>query len=289
MESGIALSMLFPRLSNKPQSNKNIYTPIWEITNVFLVFAVILISIIFNNGLSSASKIALVPLFFAGGALLLRAITGLYIFYSTNRIGFLSKILLIISSYLAPLSVAVIGIDFYLGRSVWSTTPGLILLSASFIGINVIGLAFVNRHKLPISSSVKYLLYLLFGLWSVDLGFMLPHSLMSYDSGLLRASLTILIASIAVSAVGFFLYSAAKNKVYELYQYAILIGFITPVLLGLDERPYFINHLITIKEAYGASAYQSSLLIGSLIGLPIVLIGLGLLAKLLLDKEKTND
>ena len=154
IEAGISLSMLLPKLSNEPQSSKNAYTPIWEITNVFLVFAVIFVSVIFNNALSTASKIALVPLFFAGGALLLRAICCLYIFYSSNKIGLIPMILLMISSYLAPLSVAVIGIDFFLGHSVWSSRAGLVLLSSAFLGINVMGLAFVNRHKLAISNSV---------------------------------------------------------------------------------------------------------------------------------------
>jgi cytochrome bd-type quinol oxidase subunit 2 len=112
---------------------------------------------------------------------------------------------------------------------------------------------------------------------------------MSFDSELFRVPLTILIVSIAVSAVGFFLSSAAKNKVYELYQYAILIGFITPILLGLDMRPYFINHVITIKAAYGAAAYQSSMVIGTIIAAPIVLIGLVLLFKLLLDDKNLKQ
>jgi cytochrome bd-type quinol oxidase subunit 2 len=289
IEAGISLSMLFPKLSNEPASSKNAYTPIWEITNVFLVFSVIFVSIIFNNALSTASKIALVPLFFAGSALLLRAICGLYIFYSSNKIGLIPKTLLMISSYLAPLSVAVIGIDFFLGHSVWSSRTGLVLISSAFIGVNIIGLSFINRHKLAISSSVKYLLYVLFGLWAIDLGFMLPHTLMSSDYGLLRIPLTILIASIAVSAVGFYLFSGAKNKVYELYQYTILIGLITPVFLGLDMRPYFINHVITIKAAYGAAAYQSSMVVGTIIAAPIVLVGLVLLFKLLLDDKNLKQ
>src|SRR5665213_251861 len=81
IEAGISLSMLFPKLSNEPQSSKNAYTPIWEITNVFLVFAVVFVGILFNNSLTYAGKIALVPLLFAGSALLTRAISGIYIFY----------------------------------------------------------------------------------------------------------------------------------------------------------------------------------------------------------------
>lgn len=286
IEAGIALSMLFPKISNNPKSSKNVYTPIWEITNVFLVFAVVFVSILFNNSLTYASKIALVPLLFAGSALLTRAICGIYIFYSGNRVGLIPKSLLVISSYLAPLSVSVVGIDFFLGSSVWSSTPGLVLLLSAVLSITTIGIAFINRHKLAISSTTKYWLYGLFALWSIDLGFMLPHSLVSFDSGLLRAPLTILISSIAVLAVGFFLYSATKNKIYELYQYAITIGFITPILLGLDVRPYFINHVITIKQAYGAAAYQSSMVVGTIIATPIVLVGVALLVKLLLDRAK---
>jgi len=286
IEAGIALTMLFPKLSNSPLFNKDIYTPIWEITNVFLVLAVIILTVIFNNSLSHFSKIAFVPLFFAGIGLLIRAITGMYIFYSNNKVNLLSKLLLIAASYLAPVSVAVIGVDFFTGKSVWSTNLGLALLLSALLGITVIGLTFANRHKSAISQHSRYLLYILFAFWAIDLGFMLPHFLMSFDSNLLKTPLTILIAVIAVSTVSFFMYSAVKNKVHELYQYAILIGFITPILLGLDSKPYLIYNNITIKQAYGAAAYQSTILIGGIICFPIIAIGFYLLTKLLLDKNR---
>lgn len=108
---------------------------------------------------------------------------------------------------------------------------------------------------------------------------------MHFDSSLLRSPLTILVAAIAVSTVGFFLYSAAKNKVYELYQYAILIGFIAPILLGFDLRPYLINNTITIQKAYGAAAYQGSMLVGAIITLPFLVLGVYLLVKLIIEKD----
>jgi hypothetical protein len=242
-------------------------------------------AVIFNNGLADVSKIAFVPLFFAGSGLLLRAMTGIYIFYSQNKIGLFPKLLLLVSSYLVPLSMAVIGIDLFTGKSVWSSSTGIILIITTAIGIKTIGLAFINRHKLPISNSIKYSLYVGFGLWAIFLGFLLPHSLMHFDSSLLRSPLTILVAAIAVSTVGFFLYSAAKNKVYELYQYAILIGFIAPILLGFDLRPYLINNTITIQKAYGAAAYQGSMLVGAIITLPFLVLGVYLLVKLIIEKD----
>ena len=289
IEAGIAVTMLFPKLSNNPSASKSMYTPVWEITNVFLVFATIILTVIFNNVLHYFSQIAFVPLFFAGGGLLLRAIIGMYIFYSHNKAGLWAKVLLVISSYLVPLSIAVIGIDFFTGKSVWSTSSGLILLLAAILGIKVIGLAFSNRHKLAIKPGLKYLLYLLFGLWAIDLGFMLPYSLVSFDNTLLRTGLTILIVVIAISTTSFFLYSAAKNKIHELYQYVILIGFMTPILLGLDLMPYLINNTITIKQAYGAAAYQSSMLVGVIICLPIMAVGFYILAKLMLDQKTLNS
>ena len=286
IEAGIAVSMIFPKLSNRFDASKNVYTPVWEITNVLLVVAIVVISVIFNNGLSDVSKIAFVPVFFAIFGLLFRAISGLYIFYSQNKIGVIPKLMLIISSYLTPLSIGVIGIDLFTGRSVWSSSTGILLFISSLIGISTFGFAFVNRHKLIISSKVKYLLYSLFASWAILLGFLLPHSLLHFDNSLLRYPLTILVASIAVSTVGFFLYSAAKNKVYELYQYVILLGFITPILLGLDLRPYLFNFTITLKQAYGAAAYQSSILVGAIITSPFIITGIYLLIKLLTEENK---
>jgi cytochrome bd-type quinol oxidase subunit 2 len=288
IEAGIALTMVLPRLTNNSIASSRIYTPIWEITNVFLVIATTIMSLIFNNVLPHLSHIAFVPLFFAGASLLTRAICGMYIFYSHNKVGLLPRLLLILSSYLAPLSIAVIGIDFFTGKSVWSSSPGIVLISSALLGITVIGLAFNNRHKLAISQSVRYVLYALFALWAIDLGFMLPHSLMKFDNTLLRTPLTILIAAIAISTISFFMYSAVKNKLYELYQYVILIGLITPIFLGIDLRPYLINHVITIKHAYGAAAYQSSIVVGAIISLPILAIGFYLLFKLLVEETRSE-
>jgi len=288
IEAGIALTMVLPKLTNNSAVGSRIYTPIWEITNVFLVIASTIMSVIFNNVLPHLAHIAFVPLFFAGASLLTRAISGLYIFYSQNKVGILPKLLLIISSYLAPLSIAVIGIDFFTGKSVWSSRPGLVLISSAMLGISVIGLAFANRHKAAITQQMRYTLYALFALWAIDLGFMLPHTLMKFDNTLLRTPLTILIAVIAISTISFFLYSAVKNKLYELYQYAILIGLITPILLGIDLRPYLINRVITIDHAYGAAAYQSSILVGAIISLPILGVGFYLLFKLLVEETQSK-
>jgi cytochrome bd-type quinol oxidase subunit 2 len=112
---------------------------------------------------------------------------------------------------------------------------------------------------------------------------------MKFDNSLLRTPLTILIAAIAISTISFFMYSAVKNKLYELYQYVILIGFITPIFLGIDLRPYLINHVITIKDAYGAVAYQTSILVGAIISLPIMAIGFYLLFKLLVEETRTKE
>ena len=285
-EVGMTLTFLFPGLSNDKSISRYNYKLAWEVVDTFLIFAVIIFVTIFSKTFNNIGPTVLVPLFFAGAGILLRPIIGMYSSHRNYKVNAWTKWLLIITSYLAPLSFACIGIYYFTDKPVLSTIVGITLLLSALIGITIIGLAFVNRNKSAVKSDLKYLLYILFGFWVIGLGFMLPYSLRSFDNTLLRAPLTTLTMILAVSVASFFLYSAMKDKVYELYQYTILIGFTVPVLLGLDLMPYMINGVKTINQANGLGSYWLSILVGFIICLSTIAISFYILYRLFLNYKK---
>jgi cytochrome d ubiquinol oxidase subunit II len=281
MESGIILSMIFPSLTNLKNKKVNLYTPIWELTNVFFIFGITAFFVLFNNAIVQVSKFALVPLAIGGFGLLLRAIFGIYVFYSRNQIKAWTKICLLIASYITPLSLSFVGAYLFTDKNTWDSSTGIYIVISTFIGISLIGLSFANRFKQKIVDRTKYLLYLLFMVWAIIIGYLIPRSLSSFPEPMLRAPLTALALSFAVCTVIYFLYCAVKDKAHELYQFCLLLGFITPIFFSLDLRPYIIYGSLTIDQGYGAQAYQSSIIIGTIITLPLLILGFILLYKIL--------
>jgi hypothetical protein len=268
IQAGESLVVLYPKLSG-PHQKKHKYASSWEINNILLVLAFGFFIMVFGN--AHFSKITLVPLIFVAAGFLLRIFTGVYII-NKDKLSSKSKFLIVLSSYLVPMSLAVIAIDFFTGKSVWDSSTGIILFFTALIGITLIGVSVANRDNYGLGQRRRYGLYVLYGLWAIGLGFLLPHSLMSFNDNLLRAPLTILIIILALTTVSFFLYSAIKNQVNELHRYAILIGLATPVLLGLDLSPYLINNQVTLQQAFRYTDHRSTAITVAAISI-IILVG----------------
>ncbi|HUC95369.1 MAG TPA: cytochrome d ubiquinol oxidase subunit II [Candidatus Saccharimonadia bacterium] len=287
IECGVCWTMLFPKLTNNPRSN-NIYTPIWEITNVFLVFGMTAMAMFFNGGLVKIIDKNAYLLFIAGLGLLVRAVTGLYIFYVRKNPAKLSKFILLCASYLTPICIGCVGIYLFTGHKFSATHLGQTLLLSIFFGLTLIGIAFANRFKLKIVNKVKYTLYALYLVWAILLGYFLPKTAQSLNVNLVRLPLALIALIIATSTIVYFGFAAMKDKVHELYQFVMAVAFIVPVILAVDLRPYLIFNNITLAKAYGASAYQYSIIVGTIICTPLLLFAGYLIFKLLIDAEKSK-
>src|SRR5689334_18260942 len=76
-----ALARLFPTIAGADNRSRLFFTPLWEVTNVFLVFGFTAFSVFFNNALVPINS-AVLPILSVGMvALLLRASLVLYMFY----------------------------------------------------------------------------------------------------------------------------------------------------------------------------------------------------------------
>ncbi len=272
VECGIALSLLI----DKANKSAALFTPLWELTNVFLVFGFTLLGMLFNNALPVLSRSLLSTLGIALIALVARASVVLTLFYLRPKS--LPAVVLWLFGLLnfsVPVSFMAAGIYLLTGHLAWQTAVGWILLASAFLGLAAIGLLFVNRRaaKLQLPSQLILLVWLLF------IGSILPLSVTHSDLHLTHWPF---LALNFISIAGLFLiYLRMKRLIkLELWKLAAAIGLLVPFLLALANRPYLINSQLTLARAFGAQSFGAVIVAGSLIMLPLILLGLWLFMKL---------
>lgn len=283
IECGIALTMLWPNLSGAPKLRKKLqFTPLWEITNVFLIFGFIGLSVLFSNGLKEISGAVLSTLVAGIIALLARACLALYIFYqSKQRVSQLIKALFLLCNFAIPLSFAGAGVYLLTGQTFWQSGAGWLLMLASFLGLLSVGLAF--------NSIRRNLVTVLFGVWLLILCVGVPRQLSVAGSDLNSPSPLVVFALaggllLLVTALSDLL--KAKSRVRY---YAAIIGFFAPLCLILSIHPYLIAGRLRLDEAFGAQSYAGIVIAGLLIVLPLTAIGFYVFVRLLKMPNPTDN
>lgn len=275
VECGIALTMLSPNLSGPKNNRRNLpFTPLWEVTNVFLVFGFTGLTVLFNNSLNLLSHAVLSTLTVGFIALLARACLGLYIFYqSKSRISAFVKALFLLSNLAIPLSFAGAGAYLLTGQTFWQSGTGWLLMLASFLGLLSIGLAFNSSHHGLTRS--------LFAGWLLVLCFAVPRQLASAGSDLHTLSpLAVLALAGGLLLLAATISDVRKSKSWVRY-YAAVIGFFAPLCLILSIHPYLIAGQLSLNDAFGAQAYAAVVLVGLIATLPLTVVGFYVFAKLL--------
>jgi cytochrome bd-type quinol oxidase subunit 2 len=285
IECGVALVRLLPKLSDNPKLSNDSFTPIWEVTNVFLVFGFTGFGILFNNGIIAVSKAVLSVIAVAMLALLTRAIVVLYLFYHSNIMGlhWLNGLFLI-TSFITPLGFGAAGIYLLTGQAFWQSQIGWVLGGSLLSGLLALSLAFVawrNQTQIRNLRTLNLLANLLFVLTI----FVLLRLIPDYLPHLLGVSIVAFAITVAGAAVIQTMFLIAK---LEDYMWWILspMALVLPTLLALANRPYLVFPSLTINQAYGAQAYGAAALIGLGVIFPVMLLGFWLLFKLLPSSKK---
>lgn len=71
----------FKRLKNPKFGSDGYISATWEVTHTLLVFAVVMLLMLFSSSIDDISKVILLPVFWAGTALSIRAALYIYIFF----------------------------------------------------------------------------------------------------------------------------------------------------------------------------------------------------------------
>lgn len=274
VECGIVLKMLV-----RGEHQRKMFTPLWEITNVYLVFGITALVMLFNNALSRLSHDLLATVGVALVAMLTRACLVLGIFYMKENPHVPAWLLwpFATATFLVPLTFAAAGIYLVTGQAFYESWIGSLLELAALVGLAGSGLVFINRREID-----KRLLpgELVLAVWFLILGSILP--LVATHTASRLAQLPLLGFEV-LSGLGLMLILARSMgfKKIRLWQYAGAMCILTPILLAWANRPFLISGKLSLAASFGAQTYASAVIIGSIVMLPLIILGSWLFGRLL--------
>lgn len=266
VECGVAINMLL----GYKQKSRRFFTPLWEVTNVFLLLGFTAVAIFFNNALQNLGAALLSTLVFALFALLIRITILLVLFYF--RPGHLPKSgvwLFVITSFVVPLSLSAGGIYLLMGEPFWSSIVGWVLMICVILGIVAIGKLFLDGQS---DTKKKWSGLVLYSAWLMVLGSFLPLAIIYSGIGFQKWAVAALDLLSIVGLLIAYLVIVGKTK-FRLKYYAGFVGLAAPLLMALANRPFLFRDKITLADAYDAASYAGAFLVGSAIILPIVVLG----------------
>lgn len=279
IETGVVL-----RMAARDQASRRLFTPLWELTNVLLVFGFTALAMLFNGALNSLSQALLATLGVALFALLLRACVVLTIFY-VWRHDILPNWLtcaLAAGTLLVPLSFAAAGVFMLTGQNFWQSLLGWVLMVTALLGLVAPGLLYLNRR-----SAKRQALFgeLSFALWLLLMGCVLPLSVVHTSNDLQQWPVAVLTLA---SAVGLFwlMLSFISRRSARVWWGAMLLALAAPSLLAWADRPYLIAGKLTLAAAWGAQAYGRAIVIGLAAMLPLLLVGFYVFWRLFADENQ---
>ena len=272
VEYGIVLKMLA-----RDEASRKMFTPLWEVTNVFLIFGFTGLSILFNGALTHLSHALIGTLGVAIVIMLVRACLVLSIFYIKDS-DTISRWLLwpfALATFLAPLSFTAAGVYMLTGQLFWRSVIGCVLMLGAITGLAAVGLLIMNRKS---KARDQLSGRLAAAVWFLILGCVLPlltqHVANNFQGWPIAAL-------VGISALGLGLMILELEHKLRLWQYAALACVAVPVLLALANRPYLISGQLSLASAYGAQTYGSVIVIGLAVMLPLITLGGWLFIKLL--------
>lgn len=253
IECGAGLVVNKPRLSSNSGANKFIPDLNWQLINSMLLLVILVCYYLVrktNLPVNHATENFLVIGFVA---LLIKLLISRSVYQ--RKVSLLNK-LYAATCYLVPLSLGSIGVYMLTGKGFWLTFVGWTLMVSMFLGLTVVGLSVANRENAYLKRpKLRQYIDSVFCAWAVILGFAFPIGLEHYNSTLVNTPLSILEVVIIVGVVGYAITAIKQKKPFELYQYAILIGVLAPLLLALNTRSYLISLRVNLVQVLKPSSY----------------------------------
>lgn len=278
LTSAIEYGIVFKLLASD-KSVKHMFTPLWEVTNVFLVFGFTALAILFNGALGRLSHLLLPTLVTGIVAMVVRACSVLGMFYiKADAEPPLWLVWLFgLSTIATPLIFTSAGVYLLSGSYFWHSLVGTILMVSAFTGFSAGGLLIIDRRQNRLRQLPGQLV---FCVWLLMVGCILPLTVLHTTTYLSEKPLSFVVG---LAALGLTVGLAGYIKPILLKSWHI-VGFflvVLPALMAWALRPYLLAGQITLADAYGASSYGRAVVIGLGILLPLIILGLWLFSKLL--------
>ncbi len=280
-ELSIALLKLLPGNAKLADKNKQYFTPIWEITNVFLVFGFTSFVVFFNRAVVPISELVLTVLGVGLTALLIRAAVVLYGYYYKNSQGITTaNILFVLSSITVPLSFTAAGITLLTGKQFYCNNMGWSLILTSVAGLLTLATSFaLYIHRKDQHIFLYQICMFVALMYSILAAVTIQISTHSVDDRLISWPFLFWSGLVILSFITIAL-TVLYKKLQMLWMYFALLTLVTPVLLAFSNVPYLAFPNLQIQPSYGAEAYGAAAIIGLAAIFPIIALGFFLFTRL---------
>lgn len=276
VECGIAVNLL----TDKKMPSRRFFTPLWEVTNVFLVFGFTAIAMLFNNALQTLSQALLSTLLVGLAALIIRACTVLTIFYwRSNELPRWLAWMFGVCCFAIPLSFTAAGAYLLTGQLFWHSFTGWVVMASAILGLVAIGLLTMNPRR----KSMWIPNELVFAVWMIVLGSVLPLSAKLSLPHIQKTPMLVL-SLVCIFGLAMALKSIS-NPGFKLWRYGVVVGLASPLLLAVSNRPFLVGGRIKLEQAFSAASYASAFIVGTIIILPLLILGFYLFWRLLKSPE----
>ena len=276
IEFGSAIVQLFPNIAGGKINLKKYIQPVWEVTNVFLVFTIISLFTFFPGATYYFGTNLLVPVFIGLIFLGLRALCMMLIFYGNIQNIFVN-ILFLITSFLAPITLSNAYIYILTGRpSLFFTSLLSISLDLIIIfSIILISGSFFRFTRLMRIAPIGFLFS------TILFVFLLTKQI----PDLFLHAKTV-IAWISIWIISYLLFLALQNYRARFIAACISIGTLYGSVAALH-LPYVIYPNITIYNSFMDPSLYLPMTISLVIGMILVIPAL-LLLYFLFRKKNSN-
>ena len=283
IECGLSILRFWPKLAVNPTKSLGLFVSIWEVTNVFLVMGFTAFAILFNT-VSVGILPTIAPAIALGASfLLIRGLLVLLLFYRKSKVGAsIGNLLFAATSFGVPLSFASVGIFMLTGHQFWQSFTSVSLLLIAALGLAAMGLAFVRWHEAA-NKPLVAVSYLIAAFW-LTLLMVLPTISKIDQPHLDFAASALLLPLLAISGGLAIITTKPRHRAKLLWIITLCVGAITPLVLATANMPFVAYPKFTLATSFTAHGAVGTLMIGSLITLPVFAIGFWMLYKLLFKK-----
>ena len=241
-----SLIRIFPNLSDIKNNKTDLKCKLLIYNDLLIIIISVICRLILRNSRISYNHFVNILFFIVIFSMITKLLIDLL--YSNNKNNYLKRVHLLLS-ILVPLGSASIFIYLITSEMFWNSSVGWTLFISSLLGLIIIGFSCINRTpKIYEKNKYKYYIELIFGIWVVLLGFIYPVAVQHYNSSSISPVLSLLEVVILISTISYIFVSLKLKKPQELYHYTLLIGFVTPVILALNNKTYLVSSKIPISN-----------------------------------------
>lgn len=245
VEFGISLLRLLPKLNTGRLSR--LFTPRWELANIFLLLGIGAFAIGFHTSVSAIARDVLSTLIIGASALALRIGLVFYLLshkkeQQQNRQSVaIANGLFALASLLVPICLAAVGIYFLLGQAFWITTSGWVLMGMAVSLLAALSLSFIywqagNRASVQVQWAARIAIAVF-----AAIAALVAQLVIRQDSPhLLSVPFAIFVLLVACTLLWQGALFTTKRADHGMWWYLSMIAIVTPLLLALANQPWLV-------------------------------------------------